>query len=1352
MNRYFGITLATIGALLVAVSAHATDATLLPNAIQYFMDANGKPLASGKVYMYTPSTTTPKTTWTSADKSTAQPLAYIPLGISGKPANPIYGDGSYRQLVKDSAGNTIWDFNTASTGSGGGGTSPAWSEGVMVGTIISWANTTLPAKYLYTSGQAISRTTYSDLLTAITYQTNILCQTGIATITVSTTISNSIPIGAPIEASCFAPGTTVSSKSSGQLTMSTNATATISVAAVLFPWGNGDGSTTFNVPDLRGRTLVGRNNMGGTASSVLSSTWYLNSAGSGVDPNAINALAGRQDRTTTLAQLPAITSTNAAQAISVVSTISTILRATVHDNYTSVAGDAGPIQNVTNGSVTSTGSNSISVTSTGTSGAAHSMLAPSMTSDYVIKALADDSPTGPGVTSIQSMTGAISCGTNVTCTAQTISVTIPTITTSAINYTPPFTGGVTETQTAYNAQRVSVADFGAFTVLADNAAKFQAANDAVATTGGTILVPKGTWNVCSLVSISDNVTFQGVGPEGTTIQPCSNGQFIFNANRGAFSSIPSNVRIANLAFNCQTFTGVTAIKTTRTTNVVIDSVHFIGCDTNLESDQGVGPILTNSLSRGNVTLAAGRLKIWSSSDADYIHSTIIKNYTVDNIGNGLIYPHAIYLRRAVAGIIDTLNTNDLGGVTGVLIENDSQAVSIVNSYFTHPDSAVTLQQGTGVVASPTFTNISNSFVDQSTATAFSLLNSTAWTSINNTKITASGVGTTTKCVTIGASVTYTTISDNLCQGYSGSGGAFVALAASVSHVIINGNTVTNTENGITFAGTPTNIRVHGNDLAGATNKTTGTLTGTGNFLWDNLGLGGGASTTVLHGNPLGDPTYGAVANADLVNSATTVNSQICTLGSACTVTAVPSGSAGGDLMGTYPNPTLGTIISAGGPTGSATVAPIISYDAKGRLTTVSSATITPAASSVTNGAALSKVDDTNVTLTLGGMPTTALLATTSITAGWTGTLSLARGGTAANLTASNGGIFYSTASAGAILSGTATARQMLQSGANTTPAWSTTTWPATSTINRLLYSSAANVISDLATANSSVLVTDSGGIPSLSTTLPALTLSGAITYGGVTLSNAVTGTGNMVLSASPTFTGTLAAAAITGTSAVITNGVGDTAVSASTAGGYQYQLIHPTFPRTYGFAINGGNGGWTFDDVTGGSSRLFIWVSGGVGIGNTATDPGAASLQIGANVFAPSLPTTTGALAAALCWTATTGQFQRDTNAGGCLVSSARYKHDIVPLTSTSLDTVMAMQPVSFVYNDDVGVKGAQVGFIAEQMAQVDNRLVGFNPDGSAQSVKYMQMTALIVGAIQQLKIDNDNLRMDIETIKRARK
>lgn len=44
-------------------------------------------------------------------------------------------------------------------------------------------------------------------------------------------------------------------------------------------------------------------------------------------------------------------------------------------------------------------------------------------------------------------------------------------------------------------------------------------------------------------------------------------------------------------------------------------------------------------------------------------------------------------------------------------------------------------------------------------------------------------------------------------------------------------------------------------------------------------------------------------------------------------------------------------------------------------------------------AALTKTDDTNVTLTLGGNPTVALLASASLTLGWTGQLAATRGGT-----------------------------------------------------------------------------------------------------------------------------------------------------------------------------------------------------------------------------------------------------------------------------------------------------------------------------------------------------------------------
>jgi len=130
------------------------------------------------------------------------------------------------------------------------------------------------------------------------------------------------------------------------------------------------------------------------------------------------------------------------------------------------------------------------------------------------------------------------------------------------------------------------------------------------------------------------------------------------------------------------------------------------------------------------------------------------------------------------------------------------------------------------------------------------------------------------------------------------------------------------------------------------------------------------------------------------------------------------------------------------------------------------------------GQALTRTDDTNVTLTLGGTPATALLESTSLTLGWTGTLSLARGGTGASLTASDGGIFYSTASSGAILSGTSTAQQLLMSGASAAPSWSTSTYPTTNAINTLLYASSANVMAALATAVNGVLITSNTGTPS----------------------------------------------------------------------------------------------------------------------------------------------------------------------------------------------------------------------------------------------------------------------------------
>lgn len=171
------------------------------------------------------------------------------------------------------------------------------------------------------------------------------------------------------------------------------------------------------------------------------------------------------------------------------------------------------------------------------------------------------------------------------------------------------------------------------------------------------------------------------------------------------------------------------------------------------------------------------------------------------------------------------------------------------------------------------------------------------------------------------------------------------------------------------------------------------------------------------------------------------------------------------------------------------------------------------------GEALTRVNDTNVTLTLTGSPLTALVHATDLALGWTGQLSLLRGGSNAALVASNGGIVYSTASAMAILSGVATAGKVLQSGATAAPTWSTPTYPSASgtagfilrsngtnnvysqstfadlyAASSILYSNGANNVAGLATANNGVLVTGNTGIPSI--------LAGPAATGRVLTSNA----------------------------------------------------------------------------------------------------------------------------------------------------------------------------------------------------------------------------------------------------------
>ncbi|MDD5511938.1 MAG: hypothetical protein PHI12_14195, partial [Dehalococcoidales bacterium] len=88
-----------------------------------------------------------------------------------------------------------------------------------------------------------------------------------------------------------------------------------------------------------------------------------------------------------------------------------------------------------------------------------------------------------------------------------------------------------------------------------------------------------------------------------------------------------------------------------------------------------------------------------------------------------------------------------------------------------------------------------------------------------------------------------------------------------------------------------------------------------------------------------------------------------------------------------------------------------------------------------NPAALTKTDDTNVTLTLGGSASTALVNPASISVGWLGQLSLARGGTNKSLAASAGSVVYSDADS-LELTGVGSAGQVLTSAGTGAPTWS----------------------------------------------------------------------------------------------------------------------------------------------------------------------------------------------------------------------------------------------------------------------------------------------------------------------------
>lgn len=154
-----------------------------------------------------------------------------------------------------------------------------------LGAMVMWPTDTPPSLWLLCSGQAVSRTTYSDLYALI--------------------------------------GTV---------------------------YGIGDGSTTFNVPDIRGRIPLGKDNMGGSSADRVTDT----------DADTLGGADGSETHTLTTAQLPA------------------------HTHSLDKDGDA--FKSGGSSGINSSGAGSWNTGPTG-SGSAHNNMPPYLTLNYIIKAL-----------------------------------------------------------------------------------------------------------------------------------------------------------------------------------------------------------------------------------------------------------------------------------------------------------------------------------------------------------------------------------------------------------------------------------------------------------------------------------------------------------------------------------------------------------------------------------------------------------------------------------------------------------------------------------------------------------------------------------------------------------------------------------------------------------------------------------------------------------------------------------------------------------------------------------------------------------------------------------------------------
>lgn len=161
-----------------------------------------------------------------------------------------------------------------------------------------------------------------------------------------------------------------------------------------------------------------------------------------------------------------------------------------------------------------------------------------------------------------------------------------------------------------------------------------------------------------------------------------------------------------------------------------------------------------------------------------------------------------------------------------------------------------------------------------------------------------------------------------------------------------------------------------------------------------------------------------------------------------------------------------------------------------------------------------------------------------------------------------------------------------------------------------------------------------------------------------------------------------------------------------------------------------------------------------VSVGNATDNPTFHALGTGADTLAgsavlmPGIASSSAATTGTVCWTTSTGNLTVDTTLA-CLSSTRRIKQNIQPL-DIGLKQVMALQPTSYDLKPQFNPKhlGPQVGLVAEDVEKVDPRLIGLDSTGRPEGVRYMQLTAVLVKAIQEQQTEIADLKKQVARLK----